>query len=121
MVIRPDDPNCRSAGSFFKNPVVSPETFARLTVKAAEQPPSFLAADGNVKVPAAWLIERAGFQRGYVKGRVGISTKHTLAIINLGGATADEVLTLVREISLGVRTKFGLELHPEPVFVGFNF
>lgn len=120
MVIHPEDPNRRSAGSFFKNPIVSPEIFARLTVKAAEQPPCFPAADGNVKVPAAWLIERAGFQRGYVKGRVGISSKHTLAIINLGGATADDVLALVREISLGVWERFGIELLPEPVFVGFN-
>ncbi|MEO6724003.1 MAG: UDP-N-acetylmuramate dehydrogenase, partial [Blastocatellia bacterium] len=120
MVIRLDDPDCRSAGSFFKNPIISQEAFARLTVKAGKQPPSFPAADGNVKVPAAWLIERAGFQRGYAKGGVGISTKHTLAIINRGGATADEVLGLFSEISFGVGERFGIELLPEPVFVGFN-
>ncbi|MDQ3014015.1 MAG: UDP-N-acetylmuramate dehydrogenase [Acidobacteriota bacterium] len=120
MVIVPDDPDCRSAGSFFKNPIVSREVLAQLEREAGEVPPSFPAADGNVKVPAAWLIERAGFQRGYAKGRAGISSKHTLAIINRGGATADEVLGLVSEISLGVGERFGIELLPEPVFVGFN-
>lgn len=124
MVIVPDDPtkdpDCRSAGSFFKNPVLSAEAFAKLEAIANECPPSFPAADGNVKVPAAWLIERAGFQRGYTKGRTGISSKHTLAIINRGNATAQEVLDLVAEIQTGVQIKFGIALLPEPIFVGFN-
>jgi UDP-N-acetylmuramate dehydrogenase len=120
MVIVPDDPDCRSAGSFFKNPVLSAEAFAKLEAIANECPPSFPAADGNVKVPAAWLIERAGFQRGYTKGRTGISSKHTLAIINRGNATAQEVLDLVAEIQTGVQIKFGVALLPEPIFVGFN-
>ncbi len=120
MVIVPDDPDCRSAGSFFKNPVLSAEAFAKLGAIANERPPSFPAADGNVKVPAAWLIERAGFQRGYTKGRTGISSKHTLAIINRGNATAQEVLDLVAEIQTGVQIKFGVALLPEPIFVGFN-
>lgn len=120
MVIVPDDPDCRSAGSFFKNPIISTEAFAKLEAAAGERPPSFPAADGYVKVPAAWLIERAGFQRGYAKGRAGISSKHTLAIINRGNATANEVLDLVNEIQARVAERFGVELKPEPVFVGFD-
>jgi len=118
MVIRPDDVDCRSAGSFFKNPIILLEVLARLEREAGEVPPSFPAADGKVKVPAAWLIERAGFQKGYTKGRVGISSKHTLAIINRGGATAGEILELVGEIKNEVHNKFGVVLIPEPVFVG---
>jgi UDP-N-acetylmuramate dehydrogenase len=120
MVIVPDDPDCRSAGSFFKNPVISAEAFAKLEAAANERPPSFPAGDGYVKVPAAWLIERAGFKRGFTRGRVGISSKHTLAIINRGGATAQEVLDLVAEIQTRVQAEFGIVLLPEPVFVGFN-
>lgn len=124
MVIVPDDPaktpENRSAGSFFKNPVISAEAFAKLEATAGERPPSFPAPDGNLKVPAAWLIERAGFDRGYTKGRAGISSKHTLAIINRGGATAQEVLELVKEIRERVQTRFGVWLTPEPVFIGFN-
>jgi len=120
MVIVPDDPDCRSAGSFFKNPVISAEAFAKLEAAANERPPSFPAGDGYVKVPAAWLIERAGFKRGFTRGRVGISSKHTLAIINHGGATAQEVLDLVAEIQARVQAEFGIALLPEPVFVGFN-
>ncbi len=120
MVIVPDDADCRSAGSFFKNPVISAQAFAKLEAAADERPTSFPAANGNVKVPAAWLIERAGFKRGYAKGRAGISSKHTLAIINRGGATANEVLDLVAEIQARVQAEFGVELLPEPVFVGFD-
>jgi UDP-N-acetylmuramate dehydrogenase len=120
MVIVPNDPNCRSAGSFFKNPTLSAEAFAKLEAAIGERPPSFPAANGNVKVPAAWLIERAGFQRGYAKGRAGISSKHTLAIINRGNATAQDVLDLVVEIQARVQAEFGVALLPEPVFVGFN-
>ena len=120
MVIVPDDPDCRSAGSFFKNPLLSAEAFAKLEAVAGERPPSFPAGDDKVKVPAAWLIERAGFQRGYAKGRAGISSKHTLAIINRGNATAQEVLGLVAEIQARVAELFGVELKPEPVLVGFG-
>jgi UDP-N-acetylmuramate dehydrogenase len=127
MLITPDDPDCRSAGSFFKNPVVTLETFARIEAAAKEQgllraderAPSFPASEGKVKVPAAWLIERAGFQKGYNRGRVGISSKHTLAIVNRGGATAREVIELAREIRERVSERFGVPLTPEPVFVGF--
>ncbi len=120
MVIVPDDPDCRSAGSFFKNAIISVEAFAKLETAANERPPSFPAADGKVKVPAAWLIEHAGFQRGYAKGRAGISSKHTLAIINRGSATASEVWALVNEIQERVAEKFGVWLMPEPIFVGFK-
>lgn len=119
MVIVPDDPDCRSAGSFFKNPVISAEALVKLEAVAGGHPPSFPAADGNVKIPAAWLIEHAGFNRGYAKGQTGISSKHTLAIINRGGATANEVLDLVNEIQERVAEKFGVALMPEPIFVGF--
>lgn len=128
MLITPDDPDCRSAGSFFKNPVVTSETFVRIEAIAKEQglirdderPPSFPASEGKVKIPAAWLIERAGFQKGYSRGRAGISSKHTLAIINRGEATAREVLELMREIQDRVMQNFNVALAPEPVFVGFQ-
>ncbi|HMX29855.1 MAG TPA: UDP-N-acetylmuramate dehydrogenase, partial [Blastocatellia bacterium] len=128
MVIQPNDPNCRSAGSFFKNPVLAVEDFARLEASAqaqgllreGERLPHFSAADGQIKVPAAWLIERAGFQKGYAKGQAGISSKHTLAIINRGNATAREVLALVQEIQQRTAARFGVQLTPEPVFVGFS-
>jgi UDP-N-acetylmuramate dehydrogenase len=127
MVIQPDDPDCRSAGSFFKNPVLTAEAFARLEASAKEQGllrsdervPNYPAAEARVKVPAAWLIEHAGFQKGYAKGQAGISSKHTLAIINRGAATAHEVLELVKEIQQLTAAKFGVWLTPEPVFVGF--
>lgn len=124
----PKDPDCRSAGSFFKNPVLTAEAFAQLEasvqmqglLREGERLPHFPAPDGQVKVPAAWLIERAGFQKGYAKGRAGISSKHTLAIINRGGATAREVLALVQEIQQRTAASFGVQLTPEPVFVGFS-
>ena len=109
MVIDADDPDTRSDGSFFTNPIVD--------AKAAAGP-QFPASDGKVKLSAAWLIENAGFHKGFVHGNVGLSSKHTLAIINRGGGTAREVLELVRKIQDAVRAKFGVELHPEPVFVG---
>jgi UDP-N-acetylmuramate dehydrogenase len=128
MLIVPDDPDCRSAGSFFKNPVITSGAFARIEDIAKEQDlisdvervPHFQAGDGRVKVPAAWLIERAGFHKGYSRGPVGISSKHTLAIVNRGGATAREVIGLMKEIQERVAEKFGVPLTPEPVFVGFD-
>jgi UDP-N-acetylmuramate dehydrogenase len=72
-----------------------------------------------VKISAAWLVERAGFHKGYTEGRVGISRKHTLAIVNRGGATANEVVQLKNKVQEGVLRMFGVPLHPEPVFVGF--
>lgn len=123
MVIDPDDPDTRSDGSFFVNPVLSAEQYAafeqraRAVVGADGVIPTYPAGDGDIKLSAAWLIERAGFQKGYTHKRVGLSSKHTLALINRGGTT-QEMLELVGIIQAGVRRVFGVELHPEPNFVG---
>lgn len=122
MLIVPGEEEARSAGSFFKNPVVPQAFFEELVARlAAGQliPPSYAAPDGSRKIPAAWLVEHAGFAKGYTKGRAGISRKHALAIVNRGGATAAEIIALKDEIQAGVKRKFGIELQPEPVFVGF--
>jgi UDP-N-acetylmuramate dehydrogenase len=116
MVIDPTDPDTKSDGSFFMNPVVSPAEYERFAAIAPEAP-HFPSGD-EVKLSAAWLIERAGFHKGYVHGNVGLSSKHTLAVINRGGGTAAEVVELVRMIQDGVRAKFGIEIHPEPNFIG---
>jgi UDP-N-acetylmuramate dehydrogenase len=109
MVIDAADPDSVSAGSFFTNPVL--ET-------APAGAPAWPEPDGRVKTSAAWLIEQAGFHRGYGNGRIGISSKHTLALVNRGGGTTEELMALAREIAGGVRDRFGIELHPEPVLVG---
>jgi UDP-N-acetylmuramate dehydrogenase len=114
MVIDPADPDTRSDGSFFMNPIVSKEKLASLG-----DLPHFPAGE-NIKLSAAWLIEHAGFQKGLAHGNVGISSKHTLAIINRGGGTAREIVELVRKVQDGVREKFGVELQPEPNFIGFD-
>ena len=118
MVIDPDDPDSVSVGSFFMNPVLSVESLAELTARAGAPPPRWPEPDGRVKTSAAWLIERAGFHKGYGNGHAGISSKHTLALVNRGGASADELVGLAREIAAGVRARFGVELRPEPVLVG---
>jgi UDP-N-acetylmuramate dehydrogenase len=119
MVVDPADPDSVSAGSFFTNPLLGPAEYERLTAAAApERPPAWPEADGRVKTSAAWLIGRAGFARGYGDGRAGISTKHTLALVNRGGASTAELLALARTVRDGVRERFGIELHPEPVLVG---
>ena len=119
MLLVEGDPDCRSAGSFFKNPILSEEQFARLqSIFRNERVPRYPAAAGTVKTAAAWLIERAGFAKGYSLGPVGLSTKHTLALVNKGGARAVDVLRLAREIEQRVHEKFGVKLAPEPVFVG---
>ena len=124
MVLDPADPNARSVGSFFMNPVVSNETAAAVQDRAARagagEMPQWPGPAG-VKLSAAWLIERAGFRRGYRKGNAAISDNHTLAIVNRGEATAGEVVALAREIRDGVRTAFGVSLVPEPVFVNVSF
>lgn len=123
MVIDDGDPNAKSAGSFFKNPVVPSEKFAEIAAIATdlgvENVPNFAVDENSLKIPAAWLIENAGFHKGYIKNSAGISTRHTLALINRGAATAREVIALKDEIQTKVREKFGVELTPEPVFVGF--
>ncbi|MDQ6875545.1 MAG: UDP-N-acetylmuramate dehydrogenase [Actinomycetota bacterium] len=118
MVIDAGDPDTASVGSFFTNPVLSPAAFDALVGRAGESPPHWPAGAGRIKVSAAWLIERAGFARGYGAGRVGISTKHTLALTNRGNATTAELLALAREIRAGVRSAFGVELATEPVLIG---
>ena len=117
MVIDPGDPDTRSDGSFFMNPVLSADEYARFAAVAPEAP-GFPSGD-EVKLSAAWLIEHAGFGKGFVRGNVGLSSKHTLAVINRGNGTAAEVLELVRLIQDGVRARFGVEIHPEPNFIGF--
>jgi UDP-N-acetylmuramate dehydrogenase len=126
MVVDPADPDSVSAGSFFTNPILEPDAFARLRARAGEldppaRPPAFPEPDGRIKTSAAWLIERAGFRRGYGDGRVGISTKHTLALVNRGGATTAELMALAREIAAGVQQRFGVALAPEPVLVGHDW
>ncbi|HKQ70565.1 MAG TPA: UDP-N-acetylmuramate dehydrogenase, partial [Polyangiaceae bacterium] len=100
MVVDASDPNHRSAGSFFINPLVSDEDADRVADRAGAPAamPRFAAAGGKVKLSAAWLIERAGFTKGTSDGRVGISTRHALAIVNLGGATASEIATFAKRI-----------------------
>ena len=126
MVIDPADPDSVSAGSFFTNPILPATDFAALERRAAERlgdaapPPRFPEPDGRVKTSAAWLIERAGFTRGYGDGRIGISAKHTLALVNRGGGTAAELVALAREIAGGVRDAFGVALAPEPTLVGVS-
>jgi len=119
MVLDAADPDTRSVGSFFMNPVVSARDHARLT-SAAGPAPSFALPGGDVKVPAAWLIEHAGFPRGFASGPVGLSSKHPLAIVNRGGASARDVLALAVRIKQQVADTFGVRLRPEPVFAGFD-
>ncbi|GAC1444244.1 MAG: UDP-N-acetylmuramate dehydrogenase [Mycobacteriales bacterium] len=111
MVLDPADSDTRSAGSFFTNPILAP----------ADVPPGAPAypdLDGQVKVPAAWLIEQAGFGRGAFHGPAGISSKHTLALVNRGGATTTDLVRVARAVRDGVRQRFGIELVAEPVLVG---
>ena len=122
MVLDPSDPNTRSVGSFFTNPVLPPPAFARLEERwrSAGQGqgsaiPTF-PADGGVKVPAAWLVERAGFPKGYRRGGAGISSRHALALVNLGGTSA-ELLALAESVRAGVETRFGVRLEFEPEVV----
>ena len=114
MVLVDDDHDTWSVGSFFTNPIVSQDTALALPAGA----PRFSQPDGMVKTSAAWLIEQAGFAKGYGHGAARLSGKHTLALTNRGGATAEDLLSLAREIRSGVEAKFGIELVPEPVLVG---
>jgi UDP-N-acetylmuramate dehydrogenase len=122
MLITPGDPDCMSAGSFFKNPVLSEEQHENLKQRAAARGlavPSYPALETRKKVSAAWLVERSGFSKGFGFGRVGISTKHALAIVNRGGATAADVLALKEQIQHRVEEIWGVQLESEPVMVGF--
>jgi UDP-N-acetylmuramate dehydrogenase len=122
MVISPGDPDSRSAGSFFKNPVLSESQYEDLRQRAKEQNlqvPSYPALALQHKVSAAWLVENSGFSKGYVKGKAGISRKHALALVNRGGARAAEIVALKEEIQARIEKIWGIELEPEPVLLGF--
>ena len=125
MVLDPDDPDSVSAGSFFTNPILAPEDFARLEERVRERlgpeahVPRWPEPDGAIKTSAAWLIEHAGFTKGHGDpATIAISAKHTLALTNRGAGTTALLVALAREVAAGVREAFGVELHPEPVFVG---
>ncbi|MBZ5627820.1 MAG: UDP-N-acetylmuramate dehydrogenase [Acidobacteriia bacterium] len=124
MLIVEGDEDSRSAGSFFKNPALDPADYERLNAAAilltGSAVPSYPAPARQYKIPAAWLVENAGFHKGYTRGNVGISRKHALAIVNRGGATAAEIIALNHDIQRAVLEKFGIQLTPEPVFVGFE-
>ena len=128
MLLDPTDENVRSAGSFFLNPILDEATWSSVrarieaagVLKPGETIPQFAAGPGKVKLAAAWLIERAGFSKGMADGPVGLSTKHTLAIVNRGGAKAVDILRFARRIRDGVHQKFGVQLVPEPVMFGFD-
>lgn len=125
MVIEADDPNRRSAGSFFTNPVLEAARAEAVVEQAvregivarAEAVPRFPTEDGRVKIPAAWLIEAAGFHKGQRQGSVGISSRHALALVHHGGGTTRELVALARQIQQTVQHRFGVELRPEPVYV----
>lgn len=121
MVVDAGDPNSRSAGSFFRNPIVGEELLLKVAEAAGfsvDAVPHWPAGAGLIKLPAAWLLEQAGFVRGYAMGRAGISSRHTLAVINRGDATATDIIALRERIIETVRLKFGIELEQEPVSVG---
>jgi UDP-N-acetylmuramate dehydrogenase len=121
MLIIPGDEDSRSAGSFFKNPIVSPEQHHDLEERARArglQLPSYPALEAHKKISAAWLVEHSGFTRGYGKGPAGISRKHALAIVNRGHATAADIMALKNDILHRVQEIWGVHLESEPVFVG---
>ncbi|MDN3359512.1 UDP-N-acetylmuramate dehydrogenase [Actinomadura sp. DC4] len=124
MVLDADDPDTRSAGSFFTNPILAADQAADLAERVADRLgadavfPRYPEADGHVKTSAAWLIDKAGFAKGHARGPVRISSKHTLALTNPGGARTEDLLGLAREVRDGVRAAFGVTLVNEPVFVG---
>lgn len=120
MLLVDGDPDCRSAGSFFKNPIVDAGAAERVDAAAGKNVPRYPASGERVKLPAAWLIERAGFPKGTARGNVGLSKKHALALINRGGASAEDVLSFAWTIRCGVEARFGIRLRPEPVFLGFD-
>ena len=122
MLITPGDADSRSAGSFFKNPVLSSTQFEAVRARAIErglQVPNYPALEAQRKVSAAWLVENSGFSKGYHLGHAGISSKHALALVNRGGATAAEIVALKDEIQQKVANFWDVTLEPEPVMLGF--
>ncbi|MFD4726847.1 UDP-N-acetylmuramate dehydrogenase [Streptomyces seoulensis] len=126
MVLDPEDHDTWSAGSFFTNPILGEERFAAFQARVREHlgadavPPAYPAGEGLTKTSAAWLIDKAGFTKGYGTGPARISTKHTLALTNRGDATTEDLLALAREVVAGVRDVFGVTLVNEPVTVGVS-
>ncbi|MDG9691143.1 UDP-N-acetylmuramate dehydrogenase [Streptomyces mutabilis] len=126
MVLDPEDHDTWSAGSFFTNPILTDDEFAAFRARVADrlgdaaEPPAFPAGEGRIKTSAAWLIDKAGFTKGYGTGPARISTKHTLALTNRGEATTEDLLALAREVVAGVREAFGVTLVNEPVTVGVS-
>ena len=121
MLLVPGDPDCRSAGSFFKNPIIASKDLRRIAAAAdmdSDAVPQWAAADHRIKLPAAWLLERAGFHKGYAEGAAGLSSRHTLALINRGDATCADIARLQDHIVAAVDAKFGLTLEREPVLLG---
>jgi UDP-N-acetylmuramate dehydrogenase len=121
MILDDADPESVSAGSFFTNPVLEARRLAAIEAAAGERVPRFDAGDGRYKVPAAWLVEHAGFPKGWGTARAGVSRKHALALVNRGGATARDLLDVARAIREGVSRRFGVVLEPEPVFIGCSW
>ena len=127
MLLDEDEPNRRSVGSFFVNPVIDASSLTALDERARatggitsiESVPTFKTDTGAFKVPAAWLIEKAGFTKGLRRGAFGISSAHALALVHHGGGTSEELVALARDICEGVRGRFDIALQPEPVFLGF--
>jgi UDP-N-acetylmuramate dehydrogenase len=126
MVVDARDPDSVSVGSFFVNPTLTKDELGAVERRASrvgllrmgETVPRFPAGSERWKVPAGWLVEHAGFAKGYGHGRVGVSSKHALALVHRGHGTTRELIELAREIQAGVKASFGVELHPEPVLVG---
>lgn len=122
MLLTSEDPNRRSVGSFFLNPVVTPAVADEVARRAADlgdlgcpdELPRFPASEGLVKLPAAWLVERAGFPRGFRRGAVGLSSRHALALVHHGGGSTAELLALAGDIVTAVEERFGVSLAPEP-------
>jgi UDP-N-acetylmuramate dehydrogenase len=120
MLVTPGDPNRRSAGSFFTNPLVSAQQADQVAARAGTEGtamPRWPTGDGRVKLSAGWLIERAGITRGLRRGAVGVSTAHALALVHHGGGTTAALIALAREVSAAVQSRFGVALVPEPTFL----
>lgn len=121
MLLVEGDPDCKSAGSFFKNPVISEDRAHQVAEIGGSEPPQYrLTEEGKVKIPAAWLIEHSGFHKGDTRGAAAISSRHPLALTNRGGAAAKDILALADEIKSAVQSRFGISLDMEPVLVGLD-
>ena len=122
MLLVEGDSDSNSAGSFFKNPIVEQAVVAHIATALnipSTEIPHWPAGENKIKLPAAWLVEHAGFHKGFQMGRAGISTKHTLALVNLGSATASEIVALRDAVIHGVEKRFKIHLEQEPVMLGF--